>query len=94
MNHLLQFKEHGEIESVRIRSVARPDMKTTKKLAYIKQKFHEGKNNVNAYIRFKVTALSLFGSAVKNYESYYSTIFIPLSRLICRMSIQQFKVVN
>ena len=40
-------------------------MKTTKKLAYIKQKFHEGKNNVNAYIRFKVTALSLFGSAVK-----------------------------
>ena len=81
MNHLLQFKEHGEIESVRIRSVARPDMKTTKKLAYIKQKFHEGKNNVNAYIRFKVTALSLFGSAVKNgpkpYESYYSTIFIP-----------------
>jgi len=48
-----KFKEHGEIESVRIRSVARPDMKTTKKLAYIKQQFHEGKNNVNAYIRFK-----------------------------------------
>ena len=48
------FKEHGEIETVRIRSVARPDMKTTKKTAAIKRKFHENRNNVNAYIRFKV----------------------------------------
>jgi len=48
-----KFREYGEIESVRIRSVARPDMTTTKKLAFIKQKFHESRNNVNAYIRFK-----------------------------------------
>ena len=51
----LQFKEYGEIETVRIRSVARPDMKTTKKLAFIKKTFHESRNNANAYIRFKVT---------------------------------------
>lgn len=48
-----KFKEHGEIETVRIRSVARPDMKTTKKVATIQKKFHENRNNVNAYVRFK-----------------------------------------
>lgn len=48
------FAEFGEIESIRFRGAARPDMKTTKKVAVITRKFHEGRSNINAYVRFKV----------------------------------------
>ena len=46
------FAAHGRIETVRFRCAARPDMKTTKKVAVIKQKFHEERSNIAAYVRF------------------------------------------
>ena len=51
-----RFKEFGEIETVRLRGAARPDLKTTKKVAVIKRQVHENRHNINAYIRFKVRA--------------------------------------
>jgi len=48
-----RFKEYGEVECVRLRNVARPDMTTTKKIAVIKRKMHEKRHNINAYVRFK-----------------------------------------
>jgi len=58
-----RFKEFGEVETVRLRNVARPDLTTTKKLAVIKRKIHEKRHNINAYIRFKSK-----DSAVKSCE--------------------------
>ena len=51
---LLQFKDYGSVETVRLRGAARPDLKTTKKVAVITRKIHENRNNINAYVRFKV----------------------------------------
>ena len=45
------FSQVGEVETVRFRGAARPDLKTTKKVAVIKHKFHEERNNINAYVR-------------------------------------------
>ena len=45
------FSQHGKVETVRFRCASRPDMKTTKKVAVIKQKFHEERNNICAYVR-------------------------------------------
>lgn len=47
------FKQFGEIETIRLRGASRPDMKTTKKQAIIQRKFHENRNNIIAYVRFK-----------------------------------------
>jgi len=46
------FGDCGTIESIRYRSAARPDLKTTKKVAVIKNMYHEERTNINAYIRF------------------------------------------
>ena len=46
------FSEYGSIETVRFRCAARPDMKTTKKVAVIKHNFHEERNNIAAFVRF------------------------------------------
>jgi len=45
------FSKLGKVETVRFRSAARPDLKTTKKVAVIKQKFHDERSNINAYVR-------------------------------------------
>jgi len=47
------FSEFGQIDTVRFRGAARPDMKTTKKVAVIRHKFHEDRTNINAYVRFR-----------------------------------------
>jgi len=47
------LKGCGIIEAVRFRGAARPDMKTTKKQAIIQRKFHEKRQNIIAYARFK-----------------------------------------
>jgi len=47
------LKDCGGVETVRLRGAARPDMKTTKKQAIIQRKFHEKRNNIIAYARFK-----------------------------------------
>ncbi|XP_042560581.1 RNA-binding protein 34-like [Clupea harengus] len=49
------FKEHGPIESIRFRSVAREDPSLSRKVAAIQRKVHPKKQNVNAYIVFKET---------------------------------------
>ena len=45
------FSKFGKIETVRFRCASRPDLKTTKKVAVIKQTFHEQRDNICAYIR-------------------------------------------
>ena len=43
----------GNVETVRFRGAARPDMTTTKKIAVIKRSIHENRHNISAYVRFK-----------------------------------------
>jgi len=45
----------GKVETIRLRSAARPDAKTTKREAVIKGLIHEGRGNINAYVRFSNT---------------------------------------
>jgi len=45
------FSKFGKIETVRFRCASRPDLKTTKKVAVIKQTFHEQRDNICAYVR-------------------------------------------
>ena len=47
------FTKFGSIDSIRIRSAARPDLKTPKRVAVITNNFHPDRSNVNAYVRFK-----------------------------------------
>ena len=47
------FKKFGDIETIRLRGAARPDMKTTKRVAMIQRKFHENRNSIIAFVRFK-----------------------------------------
>ena len=47
------FLKFGSIDCVRIRSAARPDLKTPKRVAVITGNFHAERTNVNAYVRFK-----------------------------------------
>ena len=52
-NQLKQmFAKFGAVEAVRLRCAARPDMKTTKKVAVIKQKFHDERSSIAAFVRF------------------------------------------
>ena len=66
------FSEHGKVETIRFRCASRPDMKTTKKVAVIKQKFHEERNNICAYVRMSTVeeaeaACVLNGSDVNGF---------------------------
>ena len=66
------FSQHGKVETVRFRCAGRPDMKTTKKVAVIRQKFHEQRNNICAYIRMSSVeeaeaACSLNGSSLDGF---------------------------
>ena len=45
------FCKFGKIETIRFRCASRPDLKTTKKIAVIKQTFHEERDNICAYVR-------------------------------------------
>ena len=47
------FCKFGNVETVRFRGAARPDMNTTKKIAVIKRAIHENRHNISAYVRFK-----------------------------------------
>ncbi|XP_015451738.1 RNA-binding protein 34 [Pteropus alecto] len=47
------FKEYGQIESVRFRSVIPAEGTLSKKLAAIKRKVHPDQKNINAYVVFK-----------------------------------------
>jgi len=46
------FADFGKVETVRFRCAGRPDLKTTKKVAVITGKFHDDRDNINAYVRF------------------------------------------
>ncbi|XP_054848206.1 RNA-binding protein 34 isoform X1 [Eublepharis macularius] len=49
----LFFKEHGQIESVRFRSLIPAEDTLSKKLAAIKRKVHPNRKYINAYVVFK-----------------------------------------
>ena len=65
-------------------------MKTTKKVATIQRKFHENRNNVNAYVRFKVNKIfecnlkKLLSALILKPESqhiYYALFYFILKEL-------------
>ena len=65
------FDQFGTIETVRFRGAARPDLKTTKKQAIIQKKFHEKRNSLIAFVRFKEEdsakqSLKLNGSSIED----------------------------
>jgi len=52
-NHLKKlFSEFGKVEAIRFRCALRKDLSISKKVAVIKQKFHEARSNICAFIRF------------------------------------------
>ena len=66
------FSKYGVVETVRFRCAARPDLKTTKKVAVIKHKFHEERNNICAYVRMSTieeaeAACALNGSVIDGF---------------------------
>ena len=66
------FGDFGKIEAIRFRCAARPDLKTTKKVAVIKGKFHEQSSNIAAYVRFTekemaVKATAFNGSLIEGH---------------------------
>jgi len=66
------FGDFGKIEAIRFRCAARPDLKTTKKVAVIKGKFHEQSSNIAAYVRFAeeemaVKATAFNGSLIEGH---------------------------
>ena len=70
------FSKFGKIETIRLRCAGRPDMKTTKKVAVIKQNFHEDRQNICAYVRMSSVeeaeaCCSLNGSALDGLTIRY-----------------------
>merc|ERR1712181_22371 len=57
------FGDFGKIEAVRFRCATRPDLKTTKKVAVIKGKFHEESSNIAAYVRFTEVEMAVKATA-------------------------------
>jgi len=57
------FADFGKIEAIRFRCAARPDLKTTKKVAVIKGKFHEQSSNIAAYVRFSEEEMAVKATA-------------------------------
>jgi len=57
------FVDFGKIEAVRFRCATRPDLKTTKKVAVIKGKFHEESSNIAAYVRFTEVEMAVKATA-------------------------------
>jgi len=57
------FMEFGKIEAIRFRCATRPDLKTTKKVAVIKGKFHEESSNIAAYVRFTEVEMAVKATA-------------------------------
>merc|ERR1719341_218097 len=57
------FGDFGKIEAIRLRCATRPDLKTTKKVAVIKGKFHEQSSNIAAYVRFSAEEMAVKATA-------------------------------
>jgi len=73
------FSEFGKIETVRFRCAARPDMKTTKKEAMIKHKFHEDRSNFAAYICFSTKEEAVAASNMNGKELQGHVIRVDLA---------------
>jgi len=73
------FSKFGQVETVRFRGAARPDLKTTKKVAVIKNKFHEERNNINAYVRMSVCREAESACALNNSQVEGFTIRVDMA---------------
>jgi len=73
------FGEYGKIEAVRFRCAARPDLKTTKKVAVIKGKFHEERSNIAAYVRFTEKEMAVKATAFNGSVLEGQTIRVDLA---------------
>jgi nucleolar protein 12 len=73
--------EFGKIEAVRFRCAARPDMKTTKKVAVIKKTFHEERSSIAAYVRFaeKQEAVAATGLNGQELEGHVVRVDLALA---------------
>eukprot|EP00092_Neocalanus_flemingeri_P012890 GFUD01013886.1.p1 GENE.GFUD01013886.1~~GFUD01013886.1.p1 ORF type:complete len:388 (+),score=164.83 GFUD01013886.1:36-1199(+) len=73
------FSPCGKVESVRFRCAARPDMKTTKKVAVIKHTFHEERNNINAYVRMSTVEEAELACSLNNTQVEGLTIRVDMA---------------
>jgi len=73
------FSKFGKVEAVRFRCAARPDMKTTKKVAVITHKFHEERSNINAYVRMSAVKEAEEACVLNNTEVDGLTIRVDMA---------------
>ena len=75
------FCKYGNVETVRFRGAARPDMNTTKKMAVIKRAIHENRHNISAYVRFKERADAEKAAAETNGMKVMQPITVNVIRM-------------
>ena len=68
------FADIGKVETVRFRGAARPDMKTTKRVAVITGKIHENRSNILAYVRLSSVEEAKKCAAKLNGEKFMDHI--------------------
>merc|ERR1711874_173606 len=73
------FANFGKIETVRFRCAGRPDLKTTKKVAVITRKFHDDRDNINAYVRFSNEAEATAACAVNGQTVEGHTVRVDMA---------------
>ena len=73
------FSQFGKVETVRFRCAARPDMKTTKKVAVITHKFHEERNNINAYVRMSSIKEAVAACSLNNTQVDGLTVRVDMA---------------
>ena len=87
------FSKFGKIETIRFRCAGRPDLKTTKKVAVIKQNFHEERQNICAYVRMSsveeaeascsLNGSTLDGLTIRYHEHEVFNIFFSTFTTSC-----------
>ena len=73
------FSKVGTVETVRFRGAARPDLKTTKKVAVITNKFHEERNNINGYVRMSTVEEAEAACQLNNSQVEGLTIRVDMA---------------
>jgi len=73
------FSQFGNVETVRFRGAARPDLKTTKKVAVIKNKFHEERHNIIGYVRMSTVEEAEAACKLNNSQVEGLTIRVDMA---------------
>jgi len=73
------FSKVGTVETVRFRGAARPDLKTTKKVAVITNKFHDERHNINGYVRMSTVEEAEAACELNNTQVEGLTIRVDMA---------------